>query len=41
MADGHESEEFGWNDYVFQAENGSLEVWTKESLESEGYTVSR
>ena len=38
-ADGYESEEFGWNDYVFQNENGHLEVWTKENLENEGYTV--
>lgn len=37
-ADGYESEEFGSNDYVFQAENSHLEVWTKENLESEGYT---
>ena len=40
-ADGYESEEFGRNDYVFQNEQGHLEVWTKENLESEGYTVSR
>lgn len=39
MADGHESEEFGRNDYVFQNEHGHFEVWTKEELESEGYTV--
>ena len=39
MADGYESEEFGRNDYVFQNENGHLEVWTKENLESEGYTI--
>lgn len=38
MADGYESEEFGWNDYVFQNEHGYFEVWTKENLESEGYT---
>ena len=37
MADGYESEEFGWNDYVFQNENGQIEVWNKEELESEGY----
>lgn len=40
-ADGYESEEFGRNEYVFQNEQGHLEVWTKENLESEGYTVSR
>ena len=39
MADGHESEEFGRNDYVFQNEHDHIEVWTKEELESEGYTV--
>lgn len=39
MADGYESEEFGRNDYVFQNEQGHFEVWTKEELESEGYTV--
>ena len=39
MADGYESEEFGRNDYVFQNEQGHFEVWTKESLESEGYTL--
>lgn len=39
MADGYESAEFGWNDYVFQNEHGYFEVWTKENLESEGYTV--
>lgn len=39
MADGYESAEFGWNDYVFQNEHGHFEVWTKENLESEGYTV--
>ena len=38
MADGYESEEFGRNDYVFQNEQGQFEVWTKENLESEGYT---
>lgn len=38
MADGYESEEFGRNDYVFQNEQGHFEVWTKENLESEGYT---
>lgn len=38
MADGYESEEFGLNDYVFQNEQGHFEVWTKENLESEGYT---
>ena len=38
MADGHESEEFGHRDYVFQNEQGQFEVWTKENLESEGYT---
>jgi len=38
-ADGYESEEFGRNDYVFQNEQGHFEVWTKEELESEGYTV--
>ena len=38
MADGYESEEFGWNDYVFQNEQGCFEVWNKEELESEGYT---
>lgn len=38
MVDGYESEEFGRNEYVFQAENGHFEVWTKENLESEGYT---
>lgn len=36
MVDGDESEEFGRNDYVFRGENGHLEVWTKENLESEG-----
>ena len=39
MADGYESEEFGRNDYVFQNEQGHLEIWTKENLESEGYIV--
>lgn len=39
IADGYESEEFGRNDYVFQNEHGNFEVWTKEELESEGYTV--
>ena len=39
IADGYESEEFGRNDYVFQNEQGHFEVWTKEELESEGYTV--
>lgn len=39
MANGYESEEFGRNDYVFQNEHGHFEVWTKEELESEGYTV--
>lgn len=38
MADGYESEEFGPHDYVFQAENGHFEVWTKDNIESEGYT---
>ena len=38
-ADGYESEEFGRNEYVFQNEQGHLEVWTKENLESEGYMV--
>lgn len=38
-ADGYESEEFGRNEYVFQNEQGHLEVWTKDSLESEGYTI--
>lgn len=38
-ADGYESEEFGRNDYVFQNENNRIEVWTKEELESEGYTI--
>lgn len=38
MSDGYESEEFGRNDYVFQNEQGQFEVWTKENLESEGYT---
>lgn len=38
-ADGYESEEFGRNDYVFQNEHGHFEVWTKEELESEGYTI--
>lgn len=38
-ADGYESEEFGPLQYVFQAENGRFEIWTKENLESEGYTV--
>lgn len=38
MTDGYESEEFGRNDYVFQNEQGQFEVWTKENLESEGYT---
>ena len=38
-ADGYESEEFGWNEYVFQNEQGHIEVWTKENLESEGYMV--
>ena len=38
MADGYESEEFGRNEYVFQNEQGHFEVWTKENLESEGYT---
>ena len=38
MADGYESDEFGPHDYVFQAENGRFEIWTKENLESEGYT---
>ncbi len=38
MVDGYESEEFGRNDYVFQNEQGHFEVWTKENLESEGYT---
>ena len=37
MADGYGSEEFGWNDYVFQNEQGHIEVWNKEELESEGY----
>ena len=37
MADGYGSEEFGWNDYVFQNEQGNIEVWNKEELESEGY----
>ncbi len=36
--DGKESEEFGRRDYVFQNEQGHFEVWTKENLESEGYT---
>lgn len=36
--DGEESEEFGRGDYVFQNEQGHFEVWTKENLESEGYT---
>ena len=39
MADGYESEEFGRNDYVFQNEQGHFEVWTKENLKSEGYTI--
>lgn len=39
MVDGYESEEFGRNEYVFQNEQGQCEVWTKENLESEGYTV--
>lgn len=38
MADGYESEFFSLNDYVFQNEQGDFEVWTKENLESEGYT---
>lgn len=36
--DGEESEEFGRGDYVFRNEQGHFEVWTKENLESEGYT---
>lgn len=38
MADGHESEDFGYRDYVFQNEQGHFEIWTKDNLESEGYT---